>query len=316
MSKLNDLIKEMCPNGVEYKTIIECLSQPITDGPHETPKLVNEGIPFVSVEAIHDGIVDLKKCRGYITKEYDLICSKKYKPQKYDVYFVKSASVGKVGIAMDDSDFNIWSPLAAMRCNFSIILPRFLFHVLQTERIQKEAIIQSSTSSQPNLSMRKLEKFTIPVPPLEIQKEIVRILDKFGELEAELEARENQYEFWSGKLLNSGNSNQQYITLGDIGKICMCKRIMKNETSDSGDVPFYKIGTFGKQADAYISYDIFNDYKKRFSYPKKGDILVSCSGTIGRLVVFDGNDAYFQDSNIVWLSNDERKILNKFLSGC
>ena len=93
----------------------------------------------------------------------------------------------------------------------------------------------------------------------------------------------------------------------------MCKRIMKNETSDSGDVPFYKIGTFGKQADAYISYDIFNDYKKRFSYPKKGEILVSCSGTIGRSVVFDGEDAYFQDSNIVWLSNDESKVLNKFL---
>ena len=56
----------------------------------------------------------------------------------------------------------------------------------------------------------------------------------------------------------TGNSNQEYITLGDIGKVCMCKRIMKNETSESGDVPFYKIGTFGKQADAYISYDIFN----------------------------------------------------------
>ena len=95
--------------------------------------------------------------------------------------------------------------------------------------------------------------------------------------------------------------------------MCMCKRVMKNETSDSGDVPFYKIGTFGKQADAYISYNIFSDYKKRFSYPKKGEILVSCSGTIGRSVVFNGNDSYFQDSNIVWLSNDESKILNKFL---
>ena len=93
----------------------------------------------------------------------------------------------------------------------------------------------------------------------------------------------------------------------------MCKRIMKNQTFDKGDVPFYKIGTFGKEADAYISYDIFNEYKSNYSYPKKGDILVSCSGTIGKTVIFDGKDSYFQDSNIVWLNNDESKVLNKFL---
>lgn len=113
--------------------------------------------------------------------------------------------------------------------------------------------------------------------------------------------------------MNTGNASQGFIILGEIGKGCMCKRIMKNETSNEGDVPFYKIGTFGKQADAYISYDIFNDYKKRFSYPKKGEILVSCSGTVGKSVVFDGKDSYFQDSNIVWLSNDESKVLNKLL---
>ena len=58
-------------------------------------------------------------------------------------------------------------------------------------------------------------QFEIPLPPIEVQEEIVKILDKFGtleaELEAELEARKSQYEFWRGKLLNTGNSNQQYI---------------------------------------------------------------------------------------------------------
>ena len=81
MNKIEKLINELCPNGVEYKDILSCLIQPITDGPHETPKLVEKGVPFVSVEAIHDGIVDLNRCRGYITKEYDDYCSKKYKPQ-------------------------------------------------------------------------------------------------------------------------------------------------------------------------------------------------------------------------------------------
>ena len=93
----------------------------------------------------------------------------------------------------------------------------------------------------------------------------------------------------------------------------MCKRVFKEQTTDKGDVPFYKIGTFGREPDAYISQELFTEYQTRFSYPKKGDVLISTSGTIGKTVVFDGKPAYFQDSNIVWIANDETKISNKFL---
>ena len=93
----------------------------------------------------------------------------------------------------------------------------------------------------------------------------------------------------------------------------MCKRIMKAETSTNGDIPFYKIGTFGGEANAYISKELFEKYKSLYSYPKKGDILISAAGTIGRTVIFDGKPAYFQDSNIVWIDNDETMVLNEFL---
>ena len=93
----------------------------------------------------------------------------------------------------------------------------------------------------------------------------------------------------------------------------MCKRIMKNETSAEGDVPFYKIGTFGGTPNAYISRETYEKYKSKYSYPSKGDILISAAGTIGRTVIFDGEPAYFQDSNIVWLANDESQVLNEFL---
>ena len=88
---------------------------------------------------------------------------------------------------------------------------------------------------------------------------------------------------------------------------------MKNETTPDGDVPFYKIGTFGGIANAYISKETFEKYKSLYSYPKKGDILISAAGTIGRTVIFDGKPAYFQDSNIVWIDNDESLVLNRFL---
>ena len=104
--------------------------------------------------------------------------------------------------------------------------------------------------------------------------------------------------------------------LGEIGEPSMCKRVLKSQTSDSGDIPFYKIGTFGKTADAFISKELFTSFKRQYSYPKNGDVLISAAGTIGRTVVFDGNDAYFQDSNIVWIGHDERIVLNKYLKWC
>ena len=106
--------------------------------------------------------------------------------------------------------------------------------------------------------------------------------------------------------------------LGEIGEPLMCKRIFKEQTTANPQnaIPFYKIGTFGREADSYISIDLYNDYKSKYSFPTEGDILISASGTIGRLVVYDGADAYFQDSNIVWLKNNEKSILNRFLFYC
>lgn len=104
--------------------------------------------------------------------------------------------------------------------------------------------------------------------------------------------------------------------LGDIGDVSMCKRVMKYQTTEKGDIPFYKIGTFGNKADAYITRELFDDLKQKYSYPQKGAILLSAAGTIGRTVVFDGNDSYFQDSNIVWIDNDESSVLNSYLYYC
>ena len=115
-------------------------------------------------------------------------------------------------------------------------------------------------------------------------------------------------------LLLKQKADWRQISLGDIGDVLMCKRILKNQTTETGDVPFYKIGTFGRTPDSFISRSLFKDFKARFSYPQKGDVLLSAAGTIGRTVVFNGEDAYFQDSNIVWIDNDERAVTNRFLN--
>lgn len=104
------------------------------------------------------------------------------------------------------------------------------------------------------------------------------------------------------------------VSLADLGNICMCKRILKSQTSDSGDVPFFKIGTFGKVPDSYISKELFENYKHLYNFPKKGDIIISAAGTIGRTVVYDGKPAYFQDSNLIWIDNDNTLVDNLYLA--
>lgn len=101
--------------------------------------------------------------------------------------------------------------------------------------------------------------------------------------------------------------------LGDIGRIKMCRRIFQYQTTPIGDIPFYKIGTFGDTADAYINKSLFEAYKAQYSYPSPGDILISAAGTVGKAVVFDGKDSYFQDSNIVWLDVDRTKVDQDYL---
>jgi len=103
------------------------------------------------------------------------------------------------------------------------------------------------------------------------------------------------------------------LYLGDLAEIRMCKRVLSWQTSKSGPIPFFKIGTFGRQPDAFISNNLYNDFKTKYSFPQKGDVLISAAGTIGKAVVYDGENAYFQDSNIVWLEIDKTKILNDYL---
>lgn len=108
------------------------------------------------------------------------------------------------------------------------------------------------------------------------------------------------------------NGEWESLTLGDLGTVAMNKRIFKHQTTKVGEVPFFKIGTFGKQPDAFISRDLFNEYKNKYPYPVAGDLLISASGSIGCVVEYKGREQYFQDSNIVWLKHDGR-IDNYFL---
>lgn len=101
--------------------------------------------------------------------------------------------------------------------------------------------------------------------------------------------------------------------LGEDCNILMCKRIFSDETSENEEIPFYKIGTLGSSPDVFIKRTLFEEYKNKYNFPKRGEILITCSGTVGKCIPFDGKDAYYQDSNIVWIDNPKLNIKNEFL---
>ena len=171
----NPLIGNIPASWKVMKTLY-CLSMPITDGPHTTPELYDEGIPFISAEAIScgNGKIDFSHKRGYISQEFYEECCKKYIPQIDDIYMIKSgATTGKVAIVDTEEVFTIWSPLAVFRCDRSVMLPQYMFMLLQSPLYQSQVELGWSFGTQQNIGMRVLEKIQVPVPPIIEQQEIV-----------------------------------------------------------------------------------------------------------------------------------------------
>ena len=228
-----------------------------------------------------------------------------------------TATIGEHALVIVDSLAN--QRFTALICRKSLtqsVLPRFAYYYcFKLDEWCKGHIRQGGFAS---VDMDGFKKYPFPMLPIEEQERIVDILDTFtasiDNLKEQIAQRRKQYEYYRDQLLDlEGKEGVEMKTLGDIGDVCMCKRVMKEQTSEKGEIPFFKIGTFGYQADAFISKELFEEYKSKYSYPRKGEILISASGTIGRSVVFDGEDAYFQDSNIVWIANDEKLVTNRYL---
>lgn len=207
MTKSDDKVPALRFKGFtdewEQRKLLDILEQPVTDGPHETPNLVKKGIPFISAEAIINNQIDFNKKRGYISVEYNKQCNKKYAPKIYDVYMVKSGStVGKVAILETNRIFNIWSPLAAMRVNHKNS-PYFLYYLLQTDMLQEQTQNKSKGGTQPNLSMRVLEKFSTYYTNVEEEKKIANLLKVVDKLISLQQRKEKQIKLLKKAMLQT-----------------------------------------------------------------------------------------------------------------
>ncbi|PKM29044.1 MAG: hypothetical protein CVV07_12135 [Gammaproteobacteria bacterium HGW-Gammaproteobacteria-11] len=208
-----------------------------------------------------------------------------------------------------------------VRFDTARILPQYFNFYSQSSTYLSAVDSLTSGATRKRISRKNLGRVEIPIPSISEQKRIVAILDQaFADIdkaraltEQNLKNAHELFESYLQQVFSRRGEGWANKSLGEIGKVSMCKRILKSQTSTSGDIPFFKIGTFGKTPDAFIDRKTYEEFKSKYSFPKEGDVLISASGTIGRRVAYDGKPAYFQDSNIVWIDNDENMVLNEYL---
>ena len=275
---------------------------------------------FVDACVLQRGF-DLPK-RLRIQGNYPLVSSsgiidthKEPKVSRPGVVTGRSGSIGSV-FFIDDDFFPLNTTLYIK--DFCGNDPRFIYYLLESFDLSRF----KSGAGVPTLNRNNVHSEYVYVPSsLPEQKRIVAILDKafkginqaIANAEKNLANARELFESYLNTIFTQKGDGWEEKKLGEIGKVSMCKRVLKKQTTPCGDIPFYKIGTFGKKANAFITQELYHELKNKYSFPQKGQILLSASGTIGRCVRYDGKPAFFQDSNIVWIDNNESLVSNDYL---
>ena len=306
----------------EERTSVELCSRMIGGGTPSTSNTSNYNgdISWISSSDLDvDNITTVRRTRFITEGAVATSATKKVKPGSIAV--VLRVGVGKVALldreTCTSQDFISLEGVTGDT--------KFIAYMLSA-RMQREAVRTQGTSIK-GIPATRFKELTYRMPPSIIeQRKIADLLSTVDDVivvqQAEVDAWEQRKKGVMQKLFSqevrfkaddgSDFPDWEEKTLGDVGTVAMCKRVFKDQTSAVGDVPFFKIGTFGGTPDAYISRSLFNELKSKYPYPKVGTILLSASGTIGRQVVYSGEDAYYQDSNIVWLEHDDT-VLDSYL---
>lgn len=246
-----------------------------------------------------------------------------YKLQKNDLLFARTgASVGKTYLYRE-SDGEVYYAGFLIRARLHDSYDgNFVFQQTLTDKYKQFTEITSQRSGQPGINGKEYGNWKIGMTSYSEQSAIGSLFRTLDDLLASYKENLANYQSLKATMLSKMfpkvgqtvpeirlegfEGEWEEKKLGSLGSVAMNKRIFKDETSEYGDIPFYKIGTFGGTADSFITKEKFKEYKEKYPYPEIGDILISASGSIGRTVVYNGEDAYYQDSNIVWLKHGQQ----------
>ena len=324
MSKLDELLRELCPNGVEHKRIGDfamCF-------PGATPKTThpeyweNGTIPWMS--------------SGEVNQEEVTFTEKKITQKGYDETSTKMVPVGTVVIALAGQGKTRGKvaitriPLCTNQSLCAIVvdetvISKYLFHYLRSQyaRIRE---ISSGDGTRGGLNLKMIKAYVVPVPPIEVQEEIVRILDSYTEkideltqnLMTEITARNTQYNYYRDKLLKAetnahkyklgeiatvtklaGFEFTNYVTYSENGNIIALRGLnVKNGRLDLHDVKYVDKSDFSKLERSKLHI---------------GDMLFTYVGTVGQVAIVDEEDKYYLAPNVALIRCDKEVLLPQYM---
>lgn len=330
MSKLEELIKEFCPNGVEYKNFysvckyvrgityssVQELFNTIDGTPVlrannidlQTNTLILEDIKFV------DESVKIKE-EQWLKKDDILICAGSGSKEH----------IGKIAYIFKNVNMTFGGFMGVIRANRDLLLSRFLFHFLTSNMFKRHLskVSASNSSTINNINNETWRNLQIPLPALPVQREIVRVLDSFtlysAELTAELTARRKQYEFYRDKLLDFGNA-KLVVKNKKLKELCISiKDGMHNLPVTTDENTGYPVlsamniydGQIHYDAKRFVSREVFEQESKRTKI-ETGDVLLTIVATIGRTAVVENSTSFLLQRSVCALK-PSKEILSKYL---
>lgn len=306
MSKLNDLINKLCPDGVEFVKLGETCE--VLRGKRLTKKQLSETEKY---PVFHGGIQPI----GFY--------SKKNRNANTVMIINVGASAGTIGYS--EKDF--WSSDGCYCLSHTeSVLPRYIYYVLSKDQHYFQSKVRHG--GIPTLDALVVRNYRIPLPPLPIQAEIVRILDKFTQLEAELDCRKRQYEFYRDQLLSFDKitpperNNVVWKKLSEVGTFIRGKRFVRTDIVEHG-VPCIHYG------DIYTYYGLTAQRTRTFLMPEKAakmrfaqknDVIIVAAGEnnmdIGVGVAWIGDEKVaVHDACFIFRSDLHPRYLSHYLRG-
>lgn len=322
MNKIEELIKELCPNGVEWKKLGEVCN--FQNGFAFKSKLFRkEGAIIIRITNIEKNTIDLKDVVYFNKSDYKEDLSS-FEVHNGDIMVAMSgATTGKIGVYKGFDTCYLNQRVGAFRPQANI-KNKFLFHYLSAK--VNDLYLLAGGGAQPNLSSTKLmSSLKLPVPPLPIQTEIVRILDKFVEqqeqLERLIELRKKQYEYYREEMLKPKEGEKwERKTLGEIGTFVRGNGLQKTDFREEGVgcIHYGQIytyyGMFTNKTKSFVSPELASKLKK----VEKGDIVLACTSEniedVCMCVVWEGKETIVTGGHSsIYKHNENPRFIAYFL---
>lgn len=320
MNRIDELIKKLCPNGVEYKKASEIKIESFWLMP-STPTYIADGVPYITSKNIKNGKINFENV-NYISEKDYLSISSNRTIKKNDLLITMIGTIGETAFVEEDIKF-YGQNMYLIRLNEKVINRKFFNYYLTSEKIKNSLVSRKNTSSQGYIKAGSIENLLLPVPPLEIQCEIVHILDDFTLLSAELKARQKQYQYYIDyfyALENKENLDGKIYQLDELGELIRGKRFVHADAVSENGIPAIHYGelyTYYGVIATETKSQIRKDIPKKLRYAKKGDIVIVGAGEnnidIGVGVAWLG-DYEVAVHDACYIFHPSEKVLSKYIS--